>query len=95
MLLLQICLPYTFELRKTIEALLRQWVNAVCYVLGLTGLLGYRPEDNGGQDNVKVERRQYRLRDGPIAAQDPNKNIVTSQNLDGVEKYASDAINIE
>ncbi|KAI3892700.1 hypothetical protein MKW92_051736 [Papaver armeniacum] len=91
-LLLQICLPYAIELWGTVEALLHQWVTAVCCFLGLSGFLSSRPKDIGGQGNVKVERRQDRLRDGLIAAQDPNKNIVTSQNFDGVENYASDAI---
>ncbi|MCL7042556.1 hypothetical protein MKW94_029858 [Papaver nudicaule] len=48
MLLIQICLPCATELQKTLEGLVYQWVTAVCY---------------GGQDNVKVERRQDRLHD--------------------------------
>ncbi|MCL7039897.1 hypothetical protein MKW94_002393, partial [Papaver nudicaule] len=92
MLLLQIYLPYAVELRETFEALLHQWVTAVCCVLGFSCLLCSRPENIGGQENVKVERRQDRLSDGLIAAQDPNKNILTSQNIDGVEKCASDTI---
>ncbi|KAI3912991.1 hypothetical protein MKW92_014420 [Papaver armeniacum] len=75
MLLLQICLHYAIELRETVEALLRKWVTAVCCVLSLVGFLCSRPEDIGGQENVKVERQQDRLHDGLIAAQDPNKNI--------------------
>ncbi|KAI3860979.1 hypothetical protein MKW92_046651 [Papaver armeniacum] len=78
MLLLQIFLPYAIELRKTVEALLRQWVTAVCCVLGLSGFLCSRPEYIGGQEDVKVERQQDRLHDGLIAAQDPNKSICNS-----------------
>ncbi|KAI3841136.1 hypothetical protein MKX03_007864 [Papaver bracteatum] len=37
MLLFQICLPYAIELRETVEALLHQWVTAVCCALGLSG----------------------------------------------------------
>ncbi|MCL7031146.1 hypothetical protein MKW94_027456 [Papaver nudicaule] len=92
MLLLQICLPYAIELRETLEALLHQWVTAVCYVLGLSGFFCSRPENIGGQENVEVELRQDRLRDGHIAGQDPNTNNSTSQNFDGVENYATDAI---
>ncbi|KAI3863681.1 hypothetical protein MKW98_031273 [Papaver atlanticum] len=92
MLLLQICLPYAIELWGTVEALLHQWVTAACCFLGLSCLLPSRPEDIGGQEKVKVERQQDGLRDGLIAGQDPNVNISTSQNFDGVENYASDAI---
>ncbi|KAI3833454.1 hypothetical protein MKX03_027198 [Papaver bracteatum] len=92
MLLLQICFPYAIELWGTVEALLHQWVTTVCCFLGLSFLLSSRPEDIGGQENVKVERQQERLRDGLIAGQDPDVNISTSQNFDGVENYASDAI---
>ncbi|MCL7029758.1 hypothetical protein MKW94_005025 [Papaver nudicaule] len=88
MLLFQICLPCSIELRKTVEALLHQWVTAVCSVLGLSGFLCSRPEDIGAKEKVKVERRQ----DSLIAAQDPNNNISTSQNFGGVENYAGDAI---
>ncbi|KAI3902516.1 hypothetical protein MKW92_034436 [Papaver armeniacum] len=71
-------LPYAIELRKTVEALLHQWVTAVCCVLGLSGFLCSRPEYIGGQEDVKVERQQDRLHDGLIAAQDPNKSICNS-----------------
>ncbi|MCL7026683.1 hypothetical protein MKW94_008584 [Papaver nudicaule] len=91
-LLLQICLPCAIEVWGTIEALLCYWVTAVCCVLGLNEFLYSRPEDIGGQENVKVQKRQDRLRDGLIAAQDPHNNISTSKNFDGVENYASDAI---
>ncbi|MCL7027829.1 hypothetical protein MKW94_026710, partial [Papaver nudicaule] len=58
MLLFQICLPCSIELRKTVEALLHQWVTAVCSVLGLSGFLCSGPEDIGAKEKVKVERRQ-------------------------------------
>ncbi|KAI3833452.1 hypothetical protein MKX03_027196 [Papaver bracteatum] len=87
MVLLQICFPYAIELWGTVEALLHQWITTVCCFLGLTCLLSSRPEDIGGQENVRVERQQDRLRDGIVAGQDPNKNIFTSQNFDGVENY--------
>ncbi|MCL7026635.1 hypothetical protein MKW94_009637 [Papaver nudicaule] len=90
MLLLQICLPYAIELWETVEALLHQWVTVVCHVVGLNGFL--RSRSNGGKDNVNVERRQDRLHDDLISAQDPNKSIFTSQNFDGVENHSSDSV---
>ncbi|KAI3938378.1 hypothetical protein MKW98_015277 [Papaver atlanticum] len=92
MLVLQLCLPYTIELRETVAALLHQWVTSVCCVLGLSGFLRSRPEDIGRKENVEVERQQDIQHDGLIASQDPNKNIFTSQNFDGVGNYASDEI---
>ncbi|KAI3968477.1 hypothetical protein MKX01_007787 [Papaver californicum] len=53
MLLLQIYLPYAIELWGTVEALLHQWVTAVCCFPGLNGFLCSRPEDIGGKENVK------------------------------------------
>ncbi|XP_026395961.1 probable E3 ubiquitin ligase SUD1 [Papaver somniferum] len=73
----KICLPYAIELRETVEALLHQWITAVCCTLGLSVFLFSRPEDIGGQENVKVERQQDRLQDRLIAAKDPNRNIFT------------------
>ncbi|MCL7022321.1 hypothetical protein MKW94_010150 [Papaver nudicaule] len=90
MLLLQMCLPYAVELRETVQALVHQWVTAVCYVLGLSGLLCTRPDNFGGQNDVNGERQQDRLHEDLVAAQDPNNNISTSQNF-GAENYASDA----
>ncbi|KAI3864721.1 hypothetical protein MKW92_049347 [Papaver armeniacum] len=92
MLVLQLCLPYTIELRETVAALLHQWATSVCCVLGLSGFLCSRPEDIGRKENVEVERQQDRQHDGLIAAQDPNKNIFTLQNFDSVGNYASDEI---
>ncbi|RZC66900.1 hypothetical protein C5167_010580 [Papaver somniferum] len=86
MLVLQLCLPYTIELRETVAALLHQWVTSVCCVLGLSRFLCSRPEDIGRKENVEVERQQDRQHDGLIAAQDPNKNIFTSQNFEGTKK---------
>ncbi|XP_026397236.1 probable E3 ubiquitin ligase SUD1 isoform X1 [Papaver somniferum] len=60
MLVLQLCLPYTIELRETVAALLHQWVTSVCCVLGLSGFLCSRPEDIGRKENVEVERQQDR-----------------------------------
>lgn len=70
MLLFQICIPFAiehFKLRTTIKSLLRYWFTAVGWALGLTDFLLPRPEDNGGQENGNIERRDRNIeirRDG-------------------------------
>lgn len=74
MLLFQICIPFAiehFKLRTTIKSLLRYWLTAVGWALGLTDYLLPRPEDNVGQDNANGEPgRQDRLQVVQLGGQD-------------------------
>ncbi|XP_020250505.1 probable E3 ubiquitin ligase SUD1 isoform X2 [Asparagus officinalis] len=64
-LLFQICIPFAiehFKPRATIKAVLRQWLIAVGWALGLTDFLLPRPDDNNGRENGELARRN-RLHD--------------------------------
>ncbi|XP_019086195.1 PREDICTED: probable E3 ubiquitin ligase SUD1 [Camelina sativa] len=105
MLLFQMCIEFLiehFSLSTNITSFLRCWVTAVGGVLGLTGFLLPKPEDNIGQDNGNDEpRRQIRARvlqvggsDRPMAAlpaaDDPNRSILRAGSGNTGEEYEDD-----
>lgn len=103
MLLFQICIPFAiehFKLRITIKSLLRYWLTAVGWALGLTDFLLPTPEDNGGQENgngepVRQDRQLAQLGGqdralGLVVHDDLNSNRHTATNANLAEEYDGD-----